>query len=214
MSSFIDPNARIGKNNIIGPFCYIGPNVEIGDNNVLISHVSIGHKAQHRSNNNQGSIKIGNNNTFREFVTIHNSTGDRPTTIGNNCYLMSASHVPHDCLMEDDVTMANCATLGGHSFVMVGATIGLNACVHQHLRIGAYSMIGQGSAVVKHIPPFTKAFGNPARLRGLNEIGIVRAGIDLELIKKSIITLTGNELDLDLNQLGERERAIMKRYLF
>jgi UDP-N-acetylglucosamine acyltransferase len=178
-TAIIDPDAKIGNGNTIGPFCVIGPDVVIGNNNVFTSHVSIGAPAQHRSlsSNHNGLVKIGNGNTFREFVTVHRSSPGGFTEIADRCYFMACAHVSHDSVVEDDVTMCNNVLLGGHSRVMRGATLGLGAAIHQYQTIGSYAMIGAGTIVPKRadILPGEKYAGNPARHLGINKIGVDKA---------------------------------------
>jgi UDP-N-acetylglucosamine acyltransferase len=95
---------------------------------------------------------------------------------------MTQVHIPHDAVVEDNVTMANSAHLGGHTHIGQGATLGLGALVHQGSRIGRLAMIGMGSVITKDIPPFAMAFGSPARVRGVNRVGMQRAGYPDEVI--------------------------------
>lgn len=180
-TAIIDPAAQIGFDNKIGPYCVIGPNVSIGHGNTFTSHVSIGQTAQHRTHGHLGAVRIGNNNTFREFVTVNAGTV-RETEVGNNCYIMACAHIPHDAIIEDDVTMANCALLAGHTHVMRGATLSLGCIVHQYQVIGSYSILGMAAVVTKDckILPGGKYVGSPARFMGKNTVGMQRAGIDEE----------------------------------
>ena len=131
-TAIIDESAKLGKNNYIGPYCVIGPNVELGDNNRLESHVSIGSPGQYRAKECLGGVDIGNNNVIREFAQVHAAMdAGNATVIGNDCYLMTNSHVDHDCVLEDGVTLCTNATLGGTVYVMKGATLGFATTVHQ-----------------------------------------------------------------------------------
>ncbi len=178
-TAIIDPAAQIGFDNKIGPYCVIGPNVSIGHGNTFTSHVSIGQTAQHRTHGHLGAVRIGNNNTFREFVTVNAGTV-RETEVGNNCYIMACAHIPHDAIIEDGVTMANCALLAGHTHVMRGATLSLGCIVHQYQVIGSYSILGMGTIVAKYseIVPGRKFAGSPAKDIGENSVGLQRAEID------------------------------------
>lgn len=178
-TAIIHESAIIGDDNEIGPFCVIGPNVVIGHGNKLIAHVCIGAKAQHRSRGSVGGVVIGSGNVFHEMVTVHAATDTNPTRVGNDGYFMATSHMSHDCVIEDGVTLCNAVSLGGHVRVMRGATIGLNSSVHQFQVIGAYSMLGMGTIVPKsvRIEPGQCYAGNPARWLRANDIGLKRAGI-------------------------------------
>jgi len=190
--NFIHPTAivetkNIGTGNYIGPFCYIGPGVTVGNRNTFTSHVSVGHPAQHRATpqntfwkESTQFVTIVDKNVFREFVTIHGGTEGNTTSVGCENFIMACAHIPHDATIEDFVTMSNGALIGGHTYVMSGATLSLGCEVHQRHVIGAYSIIGMGAVVPKGVPilPGRKYVGNPAKEIGVNSIGLERGGID------------------------------------
>jgi UDP-N-acetylglucosamine acyltransferase len=122
-------------------------------------------------------VEIGDDSTVREFATVHRGTG-QVTRIGARCFVMNKVHIGHDAVVGDDVTLSVSAILGGHAQVGAGANLGLASVVHQRRLIGPGAMVGMGSVVTRDVPPFAKAFGNPARIRGVNEIGMSRRGID------------------------------------
>ena len=178
-TAIIDSTVKIGGNNTIGPYCVIGPNVEIGDCNHIVSHVSIGAPAQHRETfRDTSTVVIGCDNVIREFVTIHASTTGH-TRVGSGCYLMACSHVSHDTVLEDGVTLANNVLLGGKSYVMKGANLGLGAVVHQRSCIGSWSMLGMGCVITKSmgVLPGYIYVGNPSRQLKKNTVGLERAGV-------------------------------------
>ena len=188
-TAVVHEDAYIGSDCYIGPFCVIGKDVYIGNRNRFVSHVSIGAEAQHRSlpPDHAGYVKIGNDNIFREFVTVHRSTvRGSQTDIGNMCLFMACSHTPHDAVIEDRVTLCNNVLLGGHTVVMQGATIGLGSIVHQYQVIGSYAMLGMGTIVTKTsvIAPVGVYVGNPAIIIKENKIGIERAGLTRDDIDK------------------------------
>src|SRR5204863_10209713 len=129
----------------------------------------------------QGGITrtlIGNNNTFREYVTIHSATGDgEVTTVGNNNNILAYCHIAHNVTLGDHIVMSNVATLAGHITVEDHAVIGGLAAVHQFCRIGKMSIIGGCSKVVQDVPPFMLADGNPAETKTINKIGLERNGV-------------------------------------
>ena len=198
-SSVIDKGAKIGKNVKVGPFCYIGPKVEIDDNVELISNIhiegntkigkgtkifpfaSIGTQPQDlKFKGESNSLKIGENNIIREYVTINPGTagGGGKTVIGNNCLLMISSHVAHDCNIGNEVVIANNVPLGGHVTIEDSVVIGGNSAVQQFTRIGRLAMIGGMTGVLKDVIPFGLSFGNRNYLRGINLIGLKRKKYD------------------------------------
>ena len=194
-SSVIHSNAKIGKDVKIGPFCFIGPNVEIKDEVELISNIhiegttkigkktkifpfaSIGSVPQDlKFVGEESTLEIGENNVIREYVTINPGTkgGGGKTIIGNNNLLMISSHVAHDCLIGNNVVIANNVPLGGHVVIEDSVIIGGNSAVQQFTRIGRLAMIGGMTGVLKDVIPFGLSFGNRNYLRGINLIGLKR----------------------------------------
>ena len=195
--SVVHPNARIGSDCEIGPFCVIGGNVVLGKNCRLHSHVvldgytelgegneifpfaSIGLKTQDLKW--KGGItrtKIGDHNTFREYVTIHSATSDGETTVvGSHNHILAYCHLAHNVVLGNHVIMSNVATLAGHVVVEDYAVIGGLAAVHQFCRIGKMSIIGGCSKVVQDVPPYMIADGNPAETRTINKVGLDRHGV-------------------------------------
>jgi UDP-N-acetylglucosamine acyltransferase len=124
------------------------------------------------------AVKIGNQNTIREYSTIHRASvsGDGVTTIGDNNFLMAYVHIAHDCSIGNSVIMANLATLAGHVSVGDHAVIGGLVAIHQFTRVGAYAMVGGFSGVGQDIPPYMMASGARVKLFGLNTVGLKRHG--------------------------------------
>jgi len=198
-TAIVHENAKIGKGVKIGPYCTVGENVQLGDNVELISHVcvdgiisigegttifpfaSIGLVPQDKKFEGEKSKTIiGKNNVIREHVTIQPGTsGDRmETVIGDNNLLMVGTHVAHDCVLENNIVMANNATLAGHVYVESFAIIGGLSAVHQFARIGAHSIIGGMSAVAGDVIPFGLVKGERAYLEGINLIGLKRRNFE------------------------------------
>jgi len=201
--AIIDPSACLGVNVEIGPWTIIGADVEIGDNCRIASHVivkgptrigarnriyqfsSIGEDTPAMSYQGEPTrLEIGEDNVFREGVTIHRGTAqDRgETRIGNHCLLMAYVHVGHDCVLGDHVIMANNSAVSGHCVVGDHANFGGYAGVPQHRNVGAYSHIAGMSLVLKDIPAYMTVMGNPASAIGLNVEGMRRRGYPQELI--------------------------------
>ena len=199
-TAIIHPNARIGSGCQIGPYCVIGENVVLGEKCQLHSHVvidghtslgagneifpfaSIGLKSQDlKWKGGLTRTSIGNNNTFREYVTVNSATSDGGVTvIGNNNHILAYCHIAHDVRLADEIIMSNVATLAGHVIVEDCAVVGGLAAVHQFCRIGKMSIIGGCSKVVQDVPPFMMADGNPAQTRTINKVGLERNGISEE----------------------------------
>ena len=162
----------------------------IGKNNVIGPYVVIGTDAQHTNGKSLGNIKIGNNNIFREFSTVHLPTKIKKITyIGNNCHFMTLSHIAHDCHIENNVVFSNNVTLGGNTRVMQDSQLGFNVIVHQNQIIGAYSMLGMGTIVTKKfkVLPGHIYVGNPIKKIKKNIIGLKRKNITSKIIKKEIL---------------------------
>lgn len=200
-TAVIDPGASIGEGCQIGPYCVIGGHVTLGPGCILHSHVVIdGHTTLGRRNEIfpfasigaktqdlkwKGGVthtRIGDENTFREYVTIHSATSDGDATVvGSNNHILAYCHIAHDCQLGNHIIMSNAATLGGHVTVEDHAVISISA-VHQFCRVGKLSMIGGCSKVVQDVPPFMLADGNPAETRTINKVGLERHGVADETI--------------------------------
>ncbi len=203
-TAIIGNNVTLGKDVKIGPYTIIRDNVTIGDNTQIDAHVLIGemvtigdacrvfHSAVVGEDNQdlkydgeKTETIIGDRTTIREFTTIHRGTDDKwKTVVGSDCLLMAYSHVAHDVVVGDHVILANNATLAGHvtlgDYVIIG---GLTA-VHQFVKIGAHVMVGGCYRVIKDIPPFIRAAGEPMSFKGLNTIGLRRRGFKKEVLKE------------------------------
>ena len=180
-TSIVHPSVKLGKNNHIGPYCHIYACVEIGDGNHFEGYSSIGSPAEKEGFLRLPPAKhthIGDNNTIREFVTI-NAGSRRPTAMGDNCLMLRGSHLSHDSVLEDNVTISCNVMIGGESHIMTGTNIGLSAVLHQFSVIGSYCMIGMGSVCTKKLEavPGWIYFGSPANVFKENKIGISRRNI-------------------------------------
>ena len=202
-TAIVDAKAEIGAGTIIGPYCIIAAGVVLGSECWLQHHVtlcgpmaagarnkfyaycSIGQQTQDLKYRGEPTyLEIGEENTFREFVTINRGTTSAgKTRVGNGGNFLAYSHIGHDCDVGDAVVFSNNGTLAGHVFVGDHAVMGGLTAVHQFCRIGRYAITGGCSKIVQDIPPFMIADGNPARVRGINLIGLERAGFSPETIK-------------------------------
>jgi UDP-N-acetylglucosamine acyltransferase len=203
-TAIVDPQAEIAEDVEIGPFCIIHAGAELGPGTVLESHVVIHGSAGIGGGNrfHQGCaigdlpqdfsfdgeptrVVIGNNNTFREFCTVHRGTegGAGISIIGNDNYFMAYSHIAHDCRVGNNTLFGNAGSLAGHVTVEDHATIGPFSGVHQHCTVGAHGWIGPWSVITKDVLPYSKTVGNRARIYGPNLLGLQRKGFSLEAIK-------------------------------
>jgi UDP-N-acetylglucosamine acyltransferase len=185
--SVVGANSKIGPSTSIGAHCIIGDYTTIGANCQIFAGASIGSATQDKKFQGKKSfLEIGDNNIIREYSTINRATEEgSKTSIGNNNLLMAYSHVAHDCVVGDHVTIANCGTLAGHVIVKDRSIIGGLTAVHQFVKLGELSIVGGCSKVVQDIVPYCMADGHPAKIYGINSIGLERAGISDE-IKSSL----------------------------
>lgn len=185
----IDKGVRIGPDSVISPHAVITGSTTIGARNTIGSFAIVGGPPQDLKYHNEDTkVVIGDDNQIREYVSIHRGTpgGHGVTTVGSGNMLMAYTHVAHDCVVGDQVIMANAATLGGHVEVADRVIIGGLTAVHQFTRIGEYAYIGGMSGISKDVPPYviTAGIRNQLRVTGINRIGLRRAGFDAESIKK------------------------------
>lgn len=167
----------------LGPGCrvaahahLIGP-LNVGRNNLLHTGVVIGDRPQHMKFTDASTgVVIGNDNVFREQVTVHSGSLPEGTRIGDNNFLMVNSHVAHDCLLGQNIILANGALLAGHCLIGDGAFFSGNCAIHQFTQVGRLAMLSGGATLSKDLPPFVMAEGRN-RLVGVNVIGMKRAGL-------------------------------------
>jgi UDP-N-acetylglucosamine acyltransferase len=199
----VSPKARIGKNVTIEPFATIYENVEIGDdcfihpNAVIYPDTFIGKGCKIfpgaiigvinqdlKYRGEKSTTVIGNNTTIREFATIHKGTADRMTTkIGDNCLIMAYTHLGHDCLVGNNVIIANNGSMAGHITIEDNVIIEGVVAAQQFVNIGAHSFVAGASLVRKSIPPYIRVAREPLQFIGVNTIGLNRRGFDKETIK-------------------------------
>jgi UDP-N-acetylglucosamine acyltransferase len=200
--AYVHPQAKIAKNVVIEPFVNIEKNVIIGEGTWIGSNVTIMEGARIGKNckifpgavisaipqdlkydGEETLVKIGDNVTIREFVTVNRGTkANMETIVGNNCLLMAYVHIAHDCIVGDNVILANGATLAGHITIDDWAIIGGLAAVHQFVQVGKHAMISGGGMARKDVPPYTKAGREPLSYVGVNSIGLRRRGFTAEQI--------------------------------
>jgi len=206
-SSIVDVNAKIHETVKIGPFCIVGPNVEIGANTTLYSHVvvdghttigegnqffqgcSIGAPPQDTSYKGEPTrTVIGNNNIFREYVSIHRGTlkENSITQIGSNCLFMAYVHAGHDVGVGNNVIVANSSNFAGHVKIGDRVIIGGGTNISQFVTLGRGAYIGGATAIDRDIPVFCTAIGNRVYLKGINIIGLRRQGYTKQEISEVV----------------------------
>jgi UDP-N-acetylglucosamine acyltransferase len=211
-TAVIHSTAEIGADCQIGPYCVIHAGVVLGEGCWLQNHVtlagpsvigprnrfyafgSIGQQTQDLKYEGEPThLEIGSDNTFREFVTINRGTAPGSfTRIGSHNHLLAYCHVAHDCLVGDHVIFSNSVGLAGHVTVEDRVILGGMSAAHQFCRIGRHVMAGGLTKIVKDVPPFTIVDGNPGVLRGLNAVGLERAGFadgEIRALKEAYKTL-------------------------
>ena len=208
-TSIIHPKSKIDDSVEIGPFCIVGEDVEIKKGSKLLSHIvlkgptSIGEEnifyqfstigedtPDKKFKGEKTKLEIGNRNIFREGVTVHRGTvqDNSITSIGSDNLLMAYSHIAHDCVVGDGNVFANNAGIAGHVSVGNNIIIGALTTVHQFCNIGDYSFIGMNTSINMDIPAYVKVAADPARVIGLNSVGMTRKNItsdSISLIKKA-----------------------------
>jgi len=228
--AIVEPGAALGTGVKIGPFCHVGADATLGDNVELVSHVSIigattigaGCKifpqavlgAPPQNNKHKGgrtTLVIGRNCMIREGVTMHvgTDTSRGETTVGDNGYFLAYTHVAHDCVVGNNVTMANLATLAGH--VVVGDYVGFGgfSAAHQNVRIGHHAFIGGLSAAFEDVIPYGMIRGTTGALRGLNLIGMKRSGMprsEIHAVRNAFKAIFDRSHTMDEN-MSETERV-------
>lgn len=252
--AYVHPQAQVAKNVVIEPFVNIEKNVQIGEGTWIGSNVTIMEGARIGKNcrifpgavisaipqdlkfaGEESIVRIGDNTTIREFVTVNRGTkANMETVVGSNCLIMAYAHIAHDCIVGNNCILANSVALAGHIKVDDFAIIGGLSAVHQFVTIGQHTMISGGSLVRKDVPPYTKAAREPISYVGINSVGLRRRGFTAEKIKEiqdiyRIIFLSGYnttraieivettmpataERDEIISFIGSSARGIMKGY--
>ena len=206
-TAIVSPQAEVGREVEIGPYCVIGDGVVLGDGcrlqnqvtiqgpsrigtgNVFYTAAAIGQQTQDLKYKGEPTfLEVGNDNVFREFCTVNRGTlpGSK-TIIGSHNHFLAYCHIAHDCMVGDHVIFSNNGTLAGHVIVEDHVILGGLTAVHQFCRVGAYAITGGCSKIVQDVVPFTIVDGNPAETRGINQVGLQRAGFteaDIRALKE------------------------------
>ena len=201
-TAIVAPEAKIGEDVVIGPYCIVGKDVQIGDRTYLQSNVVIDgdtilgtdNKVFHSAvlgtvpqdlkyNGEPTRLRIGNNNSIREFATLNKSaTMDEDVNIGSNNLIMAYVHVAHNCQIGNNIIIANAVQIAGHVVINDFASIGGMTAIHQFVQIGRNTFVGGASGVKKDVPPYTRGEGMPYKVAGINSVGLQRKGFSEEAI--------------------------------
>jgi UDP-N-acetylglucosamine acyltransferase len=216
----IGKGVKIGANTIIGAHAVIEGLAEIGEDNHIFPGAAIGLEPQDlKYQGGKSWVKIGDRNRIREYVTINRATNEgEATVIGNDNLLMAYAHVAHNCLIENEVIIANSVAIAGHVHIESMATISGVLGIHQFVHIGKMAMVGGMSRITRDVPPYMLVEGNPARVRSLNLVGLKRRGFtsaDIKLLKKAFRLLyhEGMSLTKAIEQLDLLSEAESIQYL-
>ena len=242
-SAIVAPGARIPESCTIGPFSTIGAEVVLGEDCVLVSHVVLDGRTTIGARNTfhpfcavgiapqdlkykgePTQAEIGDDNTFREFVTVSRGTtgGGGITRIGSGCLLMAYSHVGHDSQVGSHVIMANAATLAGHVTVQDYATVGAFSPVHQFCTVGAHAYIGGGTIVTQDVLPFSLTSARREnKAFGINKVGLARRGFAaerLERLQKAFRLLLADKMNTSqavekMRELGGEDVATLIEFI-
>lgn len=201
--AYIHPAAKIAPSVVVDPFVTIDANVEIGEGSRILSGATIfeGTRIGRNCTVYPGAVIgaipqdlkfrgeetyaiIGDNTTIRECVTVNRGTAARgKTVVGSDCLIMAYSHIAHDCVIGDNVILANATQLAGEVTVDDFAILGGGTLVHQFCHLGAHIMVQGGALINKDIPPFAKAAREPIAYTGINSVGLRRRGFSSETIR-------------------------------
>ena len=199
-TAVVEDGARLGEGVEIGAYSIVGAHVVLGPGTRVLPHVyldgwttigagctlypfaSLGTRTQDlKYTGGNPRVEIGDRTVIREYVTVNAATHDGGVTrVGAGCLLMAYAHVAHDCVVGNEVIIANCGTLAGHVIIEDQATVGGLCGVHQFVRLGRLCITGGCSKVVQDVPPFMMADGNPLAIYGLNSVGLKRRGVSAE----------------------------------
>lgn len=197
-TAIIGDGAQIAADAVIGPYCTVSSDAVIGSGTELVSHVVVEGNTTLGANNRVSpfsvlggktqdlkfkgglpGVKIGDNNTIREYVTINAATNDGDfTTVGNRCHILAYSHIAHCCHVGNDVVIVNACQIAGHVVIEDMATIEGSVGIVQFMRVGAMAYVGAMSKITKDVPPYMIAHGDPIQVRSFNRIGMERRGVD------------------------------------
>ena len=232
-TAIVDPKAELGDGVIVAPYAVIQDDVIIGENTHIDSHVLLnsGTRIGKKCRISKGAVlgtdpqdlkyagekttlEIGDETTIREFCTLNRGSNHRfKTEIGSNCLLMAYVHVAHDCVIGDNVILANAINMGGHVTIESYAAVGGMSPIHQFVKIGSHAFVGGGWRVNKDVPPYILAAGEPIKFAGINRVGLSRRGFSSEILQKirqayKLVYRSGLNVTQAVQKIKEAEELI------
>ena len=235
-SAIVSSSAELGNNNRIGAYAIIEDGVRLGDDNVIAAHATLkfGTRMAHRNRVYEHAViggapqhvkftnesiptftEIGNDNVFREAVTVNRAYIEgKSTIVGDSNYLMTTAHFGHDCVVGNHNVFANAVALAGHVSMGDRAFVSGGVMIHQFTHVGSYAMIGGNSKITQDVLPYMITDGNPAIVRGLNLVGLKRAGFSLEDIRGlkqafRLLFRRGSSLEANLAEMRSLGHALV-----
>ena len=213
-TAILEDHVEIGPDCEIGAYAVIKRYTRLGARNRIYEHAVLGGEPQDvKFRGERSYLEIGDDNIIREFCTLHRANGeDQVTRIGSRNFMMVGVHVAHNCVIGDDNILANEVALAGHITLEDHVFVSNNVGAHQFVRFGRHAMVGGKSKIVQDVLPFFITDGNPPRLRGVNSVGLRRAGFS-ESARRSlkeayrILFRSGIALEEALNQLEPDENV-------
>ena len=211
-TAIISPGAKLGAGVTVGAYAYVGPEVTLGDGCVLHHHATVegytflgarnevfpyaligGKTHDLKYKGGRPGLRVGDDNVFREYATVHLGTDDGEfTVLGSHNHILAYSHVAHGVVIGDHLVMSSHAAIAGHCVIGDHVNIGWNAGVHQFCRVGDFAMVAACSKLVQDVIPYMIADGNPAEVKTLNKVGLERNGFtpdDIDAVRRLHRTL-------------------------
>lgn len=200
-TALVDDDAALGEGVQVGPHAIIGPRVEVGDRTVVgpgvllekdttVGEECVLHKGAVLGTDPQDlkyegertTLEVGDRTVIREYATLNRGTDwSHETMVGSDCLIMAYSHVAHDCRIGDHVILSNAVNMAGHVSIEDWAIVGGMVPIHQFVRVGTHAFVGGGSRISQDVPPYCRVAGSPAKLYGLNSVGLERRGFSEEV---------------------------------
>ena len=200
-TALVDPDADLGLGVVVGPYSIVGPRVTVDAGTTIGSHVLIerdtavgkdcgisqgavlGTDPQDmKFKGERTTLAVGDRTVVREYATLNRGTAaSGRTTVGSDCLLMAYTHVAHDCELGNQVILSNAVNMAGHVVIEDWVTVGGLTAIHQFVRIGAHAFVGGASRLAQDVPPYVRVAGSPAKLYGLNSVGLDRRGLSDEV---------------------------------
>lgn len=210
--TLIGPGVRVGDGTTIGPAVLIERNTEVGSECILHKGAVLGTPPQDLKFRGEDTrLVVGDRTVVREYATLNRGTSASGlTSVGSDCLLMAYTHVAHDCRVGNHVILSNAVNMAGHVEIEDRVTIGGVTAIHQFVRVGTHAFIGGAARINQDVPPYCRAAGNPAKLYGLNSVGLERRGISADAraaLKKAYKTVFRSELVISRGVERAREEA-------